>query len=59
MLTPAKLRSLSSLPNTTLSNNYNYISSKFIFANPARIYSIIYNNKEDILISKSENSDYI
>ena len=59
MLTPAKLYSLSSLPNTTLPNNYNRTSSKFIFANPARIYSIIYNNKKGILISKLENSDRI
>jgi len=59
MLTPAKLRFLPSLPNTTLPNNYDYTSSKFIFANPARTYSIVYNNKKGMLVSKSENSDRI
>ena len=59
MLTPAELRSLPSLPNTTLPDDYNYTSSKFIFANPARTYSIIYNNKKGMLVSKSENSDRI
>ena len=59
MLTPAELYSLSSLPDTTLLDNYDRTSSKFIFANSARIYSIVYNNKKGMLISKLENSDRI
>jgi len=59
MLTPAKLCSLSSLPNTTLPDDYDRTSSKFIFANPARTYPIVYNNKEGMLVSKLENSNRI
>jgi len=59
MLTPAKLYSLSSLPNTTLPDDYDRTLGKFIFANPARTYPIVYNNKEGMLVSKLENSDRI
>ncbi|KAI4940643.1 hypothetical protein J4E91_011288 [Alternaria rosae] len=59
LLTPAKLRSLPLLPNTTLPNNYDRTPGKFVFANPARTYPIVYNNKEGMLVSKLENSDRI
>ena len=59
MLTSAKLRFLLSLPNTTLPDDYDRTSSKFIFANSTYTYSIVYNNKKGMLISKLENSDYI
>ena len=59
MPTPAELRSLPSLPDTTLPDDYDRTPGKFIFANPARTYPIVYNNKEGMLVGKSENGDRI